>query len=172
MAPVRGYLYPRTASGTSSLIPSPPWYYSGDLLTVEYRTDPARVAELLPDPLEPASEDPGAVAIIWADWQSCSQTREELLDPAEAVGDRALVARTIAKVALAHPPAPGPAAGFAGSGVVQRVEALLGTPPGRNTVTGPLLLLSHGGVTGALAGATLHLDHALAAWLLPLLAVR
>jgi len=81
MAPVRGYLYPRTASGTSSLIPSPPWYYSGDLLTVEYRTDPARVAELLPDPLEPASEDPGAVAIIWADWQSCSESGEELLDP-------------------------------------------------------------------------------------------
>ena len=39
--------------GRSSLIPSPPWYYSGDLLTVEYRTDPARVAELLPAPLEP-----------------------------------------------------------------------------------------------------------------------
>lgn len=81
MTQMKGFFFPRTASGQASLIPSPPWYYSGDLLTVEYRTDPARVAELLPDPLELAPEDPGAVALIWADWQSCSTTREELLDP-------------------------------------------------------------------------------------------
>ena len=36
---MKGFFYPRTASGDSSLIPSPPWFYSGDLLTVEYRTD-------------------------------------------------------------------------------------------------------------------------------------
>jgi len=79
--PMQGFFFPRTASGRASLIPSPPWFYSGDLLTVEYRTDPARVAELLPAPLELAAEDPGAVALIWADWQSCSSSREELLDP-------------------------------------------------------------------------------------------
>ena len=81
MTQMQGFFFPRTASGRASLIPSPPWYYSGDLLTVEYRTDPARVAELLPAPLELAAEDPGAVALIWADWQSCSASREELLDP-------------------------------------------------------------------------------------------
>ncbi|WP_242905528.1 acetoacetate decarboxylase family protein [Actinomadura terrae] len=81
MASVRGFLFPKTATGRSSLIPNPPWHYSGDLLTVEYRTDPARVAALLPEPLSPAPEDPGAVAIIWADWQSCSESGEELLDP-------------------------------------------------------------------------------------------
>jgi acetoacetate decarboxylase len=76
-----GFFYPRTPTGRSSLIPAPPWHYSGDLLTVEYRTDPARVAELLPAPLSPAPEDPGAVAIIWADWQSCGEGGAELLDP-------------------------------------------------------------------------------------------
>jgi acetoacetate decarboxylase len=81
MTDVKGFLFPRTGSGRASLIPPPPWYYSGDLLTVEYRTDPARVAELLPAPLGPAPDDPGAVALIWADWQSCSSAREELLDP-------------------------------------------------------------------------------------------
>lgn len=81
MVDVQGFLYPRSASGKASLIPPPPWFYSGDLLTVEYRTDPARVAELLPEPLEPAGDDPGAVALIWADWQSCSTSRVELLDP-------------------------------------------------------------------------------------------
>lgn len=81
---MRGFLYPRSASGRSSLVPAPPWFYSGDLLTVEYRTDPARVAELLPPPLTLADEDPGAVALIWADWQSCGESREELLDPVRA----------------------------------------------------------------------------------------
>jgi acetoacetate decarboxylase len=81
MTTVHGFFYPKTASGASSLIPSPPWRYSGDLLTVEYRTDPARVRDLLPEPLELADEDPGAVALIWADWQSCSASGEELLDP-------------------------------------------------------------------------------------------
>jgi len=81
---VSGFFYPRTATGRSSLLPPPPWHYSGDLLTVEYRTDPARVAELLPAPLSPAPEDPGAVALIWADWQSCGDSAEELLDPVRA----------------------------------------------------------------------------------------
>jgi acetoacetate decarboxylase len=81
MASVRGYFHPKTATGDASLIPSPPWHYSGDLLTVEYRTDPARVRELLPEPLELADEDPGAVALIWADWQSCAADGSQLLDP-------------------------------------------------------------------------------------------
>lgn len=91
MTEVKGFFYPRTAEGGAGIIPNPPWYYSGDLLTVEYRTDPARVAELLPAPLELAPEDPGAVAIIWADWQSCSGTREELLDPVRAQYKEAFV---------------------------------------------------------------------------------
>ncbi|WHT22503.1 acetoacetate decarboxylase family protein [Crossiella sp. CA-258035] len=78
---MQGFLYPRTPSGRAALVPPPPWHYSGDLLTVEYRTDPAKVAALLPPPLRPAPEDPGAVAVIWADWQSCSDGRAELLDP-------------------------------------------------------------------------------------------
>jgi acetoacetate decarboxylase len=81
---VAGFFYPRTATGRSSLLPPPPWHYSGDLLTVEYRTAPERVAELLPDPLRPAPDDPGAVALIWADWQSCGEAGDELLDPVRA----------------------------------------------------------------------------------------
>ena len=84
MAPVTGFMFPRSATGQSSVVPSPPWHYSGTMLTIEYRTDPAAVAELLPAPLEPAGDDPGAVAVIWADWQSCSDSFEELLDPVRA----------------------------------------------------------------------------------------
>ena len=81
MAEMSGFMFPRTSTGRSSLVPSPPWHYSGQMLTLEYRTDPGAVANLLPDPLEPADDDPDAVAVIWADWQSCSDTYEELLDP-------------------------------------------------------------------------------------------
>ena len=88
---MEGFFYPRTPSGRASLVPPPPWYYSGDLITVEYRTDPARVAALLPPPLGPAPEDPGAVALIWADWQSCGATREELLDPVRSQYGEAFV---------------------------------------------------------------------------------
>lgn len=88
---MKGFFFPRTTTGQASLIPNPPWYYSGDLLTVEYRTDPARVAELLPEPLSLAPEDPGAVALIWADWQSCSSSREELLDPVRSQYKEAFV---------------------------------------------------------------------------------
>lgn len=70
-----------------------PWHYSGDLLTVEYRTDPARVAELLPAPLTlvPDDSDPGAVAMIFADWQSCGDDFAELDDPSRAQYKEAFV---------------------------------------------------------------------------------
>ncbi|MEU6824818.1 acetoacetate decarboxylase family protein [Streptomyces atriruber] len=84
MTGVRGFLPPKSATGRSAIVPAPPWHYSGDLLTVEYRTDPARVRELLPEPLELAPDDPGAVALIWADWQSCGADTTELLDPVRA----------------------------------------------------------------------------------------
>ncbi len=81
MPELNGFLPPKTPTGKSAIVPNMPWYYSGTLLTVEYRTDPANVKALLPEGLELADEDPGAVAIIWADWQSCSGSFEELLDP-------------------------------------------------------------------------------------------
>ena len=76
-----GFFYPRTATGRASIVPAPPWHYSGDLLTIEYRAAAGSVARWLPDPLEPAEDDPDAVAVIFADWQSCSDSFEELADP-------------------------------------------------------------------------------------------
>ena len=81
MSELKGFLAPKTPTGKSAIIPEMPWHYSGTLLTVEYLTDPANVRAILPPELELADEQPGAVAIIWADWQSCSDDFEELLDP-------------------------------------------------------------------------------------------
>ena len=81
MTELKGFLAPKTPTGKSAIIPEMPWHYSGTLLTVEYLTDPANVRAILPPELELADEHPGAVAMIWADWQSCSSGGAELLDP-------------------------------------------------------------------------------------------
>jgi acetoacetate decarboxylase len=93
MSDPTGFLFPRTATGASSMLPFPPWHYSGDLLTVEYRTDPTQVAALLPEPLTlvPEADDPGAVAVIFADWQSCGPDFAELDDPVRAQYKEAFV---------------------------------------------------------------------------------
>ena len=78
---MKGLFYPRTPSGKASIVPPVPWHYSGELITLEYRTDPAAVRALLPQGFEPADEDPGAVAAIWADWQSCADGFAEVTDP-------------------------------------------------------------------------------------------
>jgi acetoacetate decarboxylase len=81
MTELHGFMAPKTESGKSAIIPNMPWYYSGTLTTVEYLTDPKNVRAILPAELELVDEHPGAVAIIWADWQSCSEGGAELLDP-------------------------------------------------------------------------------------------
>ena len=91
VAELHGFMHPRSPEGRASIVPAPPWHYSGDLLTIEYRADPAAVAALLPDPIEPADEDPGAVAVVFADWQSCSDTFDELLDPVRSQYKEAFV---------------------------------------------------------------------------------
>ena len=79
----QGLPFPRTQSGRASILPPTPWHYSGDLLTVEYRTDPRNVRAVLPPEVDLVhdDEDPGAVAFIWADWQSCGDDQSEILDP-------------------------------------------------------------------------------------------
>ena len=60
-----GFYYPRTPSGKAAILPPVPWHYSGELITFEYRTNVDAVRALLPDGLELADEDPGAVAAIY-----------------------------------------------------------------------------------------------------------
>ena len=79
-----GFLFPRTPSGRASLLPPPPWRYSGEMLTIEYLAEPGAVAALLPPPLEPVRDRPDAVAAIWAEWQCAGESGEELLDPVRA----------------------------------------------------------------------------------------
>ena len=82
---LKGYTAPLSPDGRASIVPPPPWHYSGDFLIVEYRTDPAAVAALLPPELEPhADARAGMMAAIFADWQSCSEDGHELVDPIQS----------------------------------------------------------------------------------------
>jgi len=89
---LKGFLFPRTHTGVSSLIPNVPWHYSGDLLTLEYRTNPDRVAELLPDGIELADEDPGAPARVMKDF---AEENDEFEIKALSVGGKLLEASQI-----------------------------------------------------------------------------
>jgi hypothetical protein len=77
---LQGYTLPRSPQGRSSLVPRPPWHYVGDFLVLEYWADPDAVAAVLPPGLAP-HPDAGRCAALFVDWQSCSASREELLDP-------------------------------------------------------------------------------------------
>jgi hypothetical protein len=77
---LRGYSVPRSPEGRSALVPAPPWHYVGDFLVIEYWAEPAAVEAFLPPGLEP-HPDPGRCAALFIDWQSCSDSREELDDP-------------------------------------------------------------------------------------------
>ncbi|MDX6534280.1 MAG: hypothetical protein QOF68_2024 [Gaiellales bacterium] len=76
-----GYSLPLSPGATASIIPAPPWHYVGDFLVIEYWADPAAAAATLPPGLEPCDVDPGRCAALFVDWQSCSDSGEELLDP-------------------------------------------------------------------------------------------
>ena len=82
MSKQRGYSLPLSPGGTASLVPAPPWHYVGDFLVIEYWAEPAAVAAVLPEGIEPFAEDPGRCAALFVDWQSCSEAGDELVDPA------------------------------------------------------------------------------------------
>jgi acetoacetate decarboxylase len=74
---LKGYSLPLTPKGRSSVIDAPPWYYGGEVIHIGFRTDPKKVAPLLPPPLEPGPE-PGAGAVWFTDWVSVSEGRPDL----------------------------------------------------------------------------------------------
>ncbi|HEY8582702.1 MAG TPA: acetoacetate decarboxylase family protein [Capillimicrobium sp.] len=77
---LQGYTTPRTPGGRASLVPPPPWHYVGDFLVVDFHADPEAAASVLPPGLEP-HPDAGRCALVFADWQSCSEGGDELTDP-------------------------------------------------------------------------------------------
>ena len=80
-AKLKGFNYPLTPKGKSTLNPPPPWYYSSDFLNIEFWAQPAAVASLLPNGLEPDPAANGHCNALFYDWQF-SGANDEYLDPA------------------------------------------------------------------------------------------
>jgi hypothetical protein len=78
---LNGFNYPLTPKGKSTLNPPPPWYYSADFLSIEFWSDPAAVAAVLPPGLDPDPAAKGHGNALFYDWQF-SGANEEYLDPA------------------------------------------------------------------------------------------
>lgn len=75
---LKGFSQPRTPKGLSSLVPPPPWHFVGNVLAVEYESDPDAVASFLPEKLGPLS---GKCCVYFIEWQYASDDGEEHLDP-------------------------------------------------------------------------------------------
>jgi hypothetical protein len=78
---LKGFNYPLTPKGMSTLNPLPPWYYSADFLSIEFWADPAAVRATLPQGLDPDPAADGHASALFYDWQF-SGSNEEFLDPA------------------------------------------------------------------------------------------
>ena len=78
---LHGFAVPLTPQGKSALASPPPWHYSSDCLAIEYWTDPAAVAALLPPGVMPDENSRGRAFFWFLDWQFTG-SNDELTDPA------------------------------------------------------------------------------------------
>src|SRR5580658_8158558 len=78
---LKGFSVPLTPQGKSALAALPPWHYSSDCIAIEYSTDPAAVAALLPPGLTPDTKSGGRAFFWFLDLQFTG-SNDELTDPA------------------------------------------------------------------------------------------
>src|ERR1700735_4290361 len=78
---LKGFSYPLTPKGKSTLNPPPPWHYSADFLNIDFGSDPAASAAILPPGLNPDPASEGHGNALFYDWQF-SGANEGYLDPA------------------------------------------------------------------------------------------
>lgn len=78
---LKGFNYPLTPKGKSTLNPLPPWHYSSDFLDIEFWSEPSAVAALLPPGLDLDPSAKGHCNALFYDWQFSGEN-EEYLDPA------------------------------------------------------------------------------------------
>ena len=73
-----GWTLPQSDTGRAAILTPPPWHYSGEIIAVDFIADPAVVAALLPDAIEPAGD--GACTFVFADWCSASDADPRVRD--------------------------------------------------------------------------------------------
>jgi acetoacetate decarboxylase len=78
---LKGFTVPKSPFGQAALTPPPPWHYSGDVVGVEFWTDPCAVAATLPRGLSPDPETNGHAVMLFLELQFTAGD-DEYLDPA------------------------------------------------------------------------------------------
>lgn len=69
LSDLKGYSVPFSPQGRAQIVGDLPWHFAVDIFAVHYRADPAEIAKLIPEPLEPSKEEPDAAYVWFGDWQ-------------------------------------------------------------------------------------------------------
>jgi acetoacetate decarboxylase len=78
---LQGWSLPLSPGGTASLVPPPPWHFSGEALGVDFLADPDAVAAVLPAGLEPVGD--GSCSFVFCEWSSAADDDPRVIaDPA------------------------------------------------------------------------------------------
>lgn len=80
----QGFMGPFSHDGRASVAPNPPWHYAADFITVECWAEPSAIEAPLPPALSLHPDEPGLMTVSFVDWQACTDTGGELLDPIRA----------------------------------------------------------------------------------------
>ena len=74
---LKGFCYPLTPEGKSSLVGDMPWHYGTEYLNISYRADPDRIATYLPEPLLPGPE-PDVAYVAFSKWWSLWDNQSDM----------------------------------------------------------------------------------------------
>ena len=78
---LHGWSLPLSPEGRASLVPPPPWHFSGDVIGIDFKGDPAAMAAVLPRPLQPLGD--GSATFVFIDWSSSADNDPRIAaDPA------------------------------------------------------------------------------------------
>jgi acetoacetate decarboxylase len=77
---LKGFSTPLSPKGSSGIVPPPPWTNAGAIIAIEYWADPRAVRRYLPKGFADGP-DPGHAVAHFCEWQSTSESADELDDP-------------------------------------------------------------------------------------------
>jgi hypothetical protein len=80
---LQGFALPLSPKGIATLATTPPWHYAGDVIAIEFTSDPDAAAATLPDGLTPDPDTNGHGIALFIDWQFTGSD-DEYLDPARS----------------------------------------------------------------------------------------
>jgi acetoacetate decarboxylase len=88
---LKGWSLPLSPLGGASLVPPPPWHFSGEALGIDFRGDPDAMAAVLPPGLVPRGD--GSASFVFCDWSSSADLDPRVMaDPARGQYKEAYVA--------------------------------------------------------------------------------